>query len=40
MKLSFKDKSICPNCKKEFTLYTMDKNLFNKVLCLECYIKQ
>ncbi len=35
----FKDKSICPHCKKEFILDTMDKALFNKAACFECFMK-
>lgn len=35
----FKDKSICPYCSKEFKLETMDKDLFNKTPCFECFMK-
>lgn len=34
----FEDKTVCPHCGKEFILNTMDKNLFGKAICLECFM--
>lgn len=34
----FKDKTICPYCKEEFVLNTMDKNLFGKAVCFKCFM--
>ena len=35
----FKSLTRCPYCKELFELNTMDKDLFNKVPCLECFMK-
>lgn len=35
----FKGLSRCPHCEKIFELNTMDKDLFNKAACFECFMK-
>jgi len=35
----FKGLSQCPHCQNIFELNTMNKDLFNKASCLECFMK-
>ena len=37
-KPAYKGMTVCPNCQKEFSLTTTNKELFGKARCIKCFM--